>query len=196
MVTKAVALFFLDTPNIYFGDKFIMKSINFSFLLLPLLFLVTPVLANSTFAVTDFELLNLTLKLSDPKKVAAIDAEDQERIRMMDKLIREGIANTDGFTMTHISEADRSKADESVGYLFDCAKCSADLGRTYDADYILIGRLHKPTYLFSYIIVRIFDVKANRLIKEYRTEAKGKPSKSVPGAIDNMLIKIRNDIPH
>ncbi len=172
-----------------------MKSINLNFLLLPLLFLATPVLANSTFAVTDFELLNLTLKLSDPQKVAAIDAEDQERIKLMDALIKEGIANTEGFTMIHVSAEDRQKADKGVGFLFDCAKCSSDLGRDYNADYILIGRLHKPTYLFSYIIVRIFDTKTNRLVKEYRTEAKGKPSKSVPGAIDNMLIKIRKDIP-
>jgi len=172
-----------------------MKSISLSFLLLPLLFLATPVLASSTFAVTDFELLNLTLKLSDPKKVAAIDAEDQEKIRMMDDLIKKGIASTEGFIVKHVSEEDRSAADTSVGLLFDCAKCSADLGRKYDADYIVIGRLHKPTYLFSYIIVRIFDVKENRLVKEYRTEAKGKPSKSVPGAIGNIVIKIRKDIP-
>jgi len=172
-----------------------MKNIKLSYLLLSLLFLTNPVWANSNIAVTDFELLNLTLKLSDPKKVAAIDAEDQARIKMMDKFLQEGIARIEGFTMMHVSAEDRSKADASVGYLFDCAQCSADLGRTYNADYILIGRLHKPTYLFSYIIVRVFDVKANRLIKEYRSEAKGKPSKSVPGAIDNLLIKIQKDIP-
>jgi len=171
-----------------------MKKI--SYLLLPLLFLASPVWGNSTIAVTDFELLDLTLKLSDPKKVAAIDAQEQERIKMIDALMKEGIANTEGFTMVHVSAEDRQKADKGVGFLFDCAKCSASLGRDYNADYILIGRLHKPTYLFSYIIVRIFDVKANRLIKEYRTEAKGKPSKSVPGAIDNLLIKIRKDIQH
>ena len=169
---------------------------KFSYLLLPLLFLTTPVLANSTFAVTDFELLNLTLKLSDPAKVAAIDAKDQERIRLMDELLKEGIANTEGFNMTHVSAEDRSEADKGVGFLFDCASCSADLGRKYDADYILIGRLHKPTYLFSYIIVRVFDVKNNKLVKEYRSEAKGKPSKSVPGAIEKLLINIRKDIPH
>ncbi len=173
-----------------------MKNINFNYLFLPLLFLISPVWADNNFAVTDFELLDLTLRLSDPKKAAEIDAQEQEKIKMIDTLIRKGITDTEGYTMLHVSAEDRNKADKSIGYLFDCAKCSADLGREYNADYILIGRLHKPTYLFSYIIVRVFDVKANRLIKEYRTEAKGKPSKSVPGAIDNILIKIRNDIPH
>ena len=174
----------------------IMKKINPNYLLLAFLFLAPPVWANSNFAVTDFELLDLTLRLSDPEKVAAIDAQEQERIKMIDDLIRKGIADTEGFTMIPVSAEDRNEADEAVGYLFDCASCSAELGRKYNADYILIGRLHKPTYLFSYIIVRIFDTKTNRLVKEYRTEAKGKPSKSVPGAIDNMLIKIRKDIPH
>lgn len=173
-----------------------IKNINFSYFLLPFLFLANPIWANTNFAVTDFELLDLTLKLSSPQKAAEIVAKEQEKLKMIDALIQEGIASTENFTMIHITAEARDKADKSVGYLFDCAKCSADLGREYNADYILIGRLHKPTYLFSYIIARVFDVKANKLIKEYRVEAKGKPSKSVPGAINSILFKIRKDIPH
>jgi len=173
-----------------------MKYLNLNFLFIPLLFLSSPIWANTNFAVTGFEFLDLTFKIPDPKKEAAIEAQEQEKINLIDKLIKEGIADTDGFTMIPISKEDRDKADKSHGYLFDCASCSSDLGREHHADYILIGRLHKPTYLFSYIIVRIFDVKTNKLIKEYRSEAKGKPQKSVPGAINNLLIKIRKDIPH
>lgn len=169
-----------------------MKTINY--LLLSLLLVSSPAWS-STIAVPDFELLDLTLRLSDPAKVSAMKEKEQQKIEMMETLIQEAITNNEGFTFIPVSTEARNKADVSVGYLFDCAKCSADLGREHDADYIIIGRLHKPTYLFSYIIVRIFDVENNRLIKEYRSEIKGDPSKSIPGAIENLMIKINKDIP-
>ena len=102
----------------------------------------------------------------------------------------------DGFTMIAVSNESRNDADKSVGYLFDCATCSAELGRNHNADYIIIGRLHKPTYLFSYLIARVFDTKTNELVKEYRSEVKGTPSKSIPGAVGLLLHKINKDIPH
>ena len=170
-----------------------MKTINY--LLVSLLFVSNSIWATSI-AVPDFELLDLTLRLTDPAKVAKLKAKEQKKIELMESLIEEGITNSEGFTFIPVSTEARENADKSIGYLFDCAECAADLGRDHNADFILIGRLHKPTYLFSYIIVRIFDVKNNRLIKEYRSEIKGKPSKAIPGAVDNLLLKINRDIPH
>ena len=173
-----------------------MKNIALTFLLISLPFVINPVWANSTIAVSNFELLNLTLKLTDPKKVAEIDAQDQRNLSMINELLKSGLSNMDGFTMIAVSEDARSAADKSVGYLFDCARCSAELGRNSNANYIIIGRLHKPTYLFSYLIARVFDTKTNKLVKEYRSEVKGMPSKSIPGAVGNLLHKINKDIPH
>tara|TARA_R110001583_G_scaffold7136_7_gene35504 strand:+ start:476 stop:997 length:522 start_codon:yes stop_codon:yes gene_type:complete len=173
-----------------------MKNPTLTFLFLSLLFSINPVWANTSIAVTDFELLNLSLKLTDPKKVAEIDAQDQKNIQIMNELLKKGLSNMDGFTMIPLSDDARADANKSVGYLFDCANCSAELGRNNNADYIIIGRLHKPTYLFSYVIVRIFDSKTNTLVKEYRSEIKGSPDKAIPGAISNLLHKINKDIPH
>ena len=173
-----------------------MRNISLNCLLLSLLFVVNPTLADSNIAVPDFELLDLTLKLSDPKKAAENDAQEQKKVELIETLLRDGITNTAGYTLIAISIEARNEADKGVGYLFDCTSCSAELGRNHDADYILIGRLHKPSYLFSYIIVRVIDTQANKLINEFLSEVKGKPSKSIPGAIDNLLIKINETIPH
>ncbi|NOQ93981.1 MAG: DUF2380 domain-containing protein [Methylophaga sp.] len=173
-----------------------MKNITLTSLLLSLFFVSNPIWANTTIAVTNFELLNLTLKLTDPKKVTEIDAQDQQNMSMINELLQSGLSHMDGFTMIKVSENDRVDADKAIGFLFDCARCSADLGRNNNADYIIIGRLHKPTYLFSYLIARIFDTKTNKLVKEYRSEVKGMPSKSIPGAVGNLLHKINKDIPH
>ena len=173
-----------------------MKNITLTSLLLSLFFVINPVWADTTIAVTNFEFLNLTLKLTDPKKVAEIDAQDQQNMAMINELLKNGLSNMDGFTMIAISDDAHSDADKSVGYLFDCASCSAELGRNNNADYIIIGRLHKPTYLFSYLIARVFNTKTNKLVKEYRSEVKGTPSQSIPGAVGHLLHKINNDIPH
>jgi len=173
-----------------------MKNITLTSLLLSLFFVISPVTANTTIAITNFELLNLTLKLTDPEKVAEIDAQDQQNMGMINELLKSGLSNMDGFTVIKVLENERADADKSVGLLFDCAPCSAELGRNNNADYIIIGRLHKPTYLFSYLIARIFDAKTNKLVKEYRSEVKGMPSKSIPGAVGNLLHKINKDIPH
>ena len=174
--------------------NFIMRNISLSYLLLSLS-VVNPIWADSNIAVPDFELLDLTLKLSDPKKVAEIDAQEQKKVELIETLLRDGITNTASYTLIPISNEARNEADKGVGYLFDCSSCSAELGRNHDADYILIGRLHKPSYLFSYIIVRVIDTQTDKLIEEFRIEVKGKPSKSIPGAIDNLLIKINETIP-
>lgn len=173
-----------------------MKNTTLTFLFLSLFFSISPVWASTSIAVTDFELLNLSLKLTDPKKVAEIDAQDQKNMQMINELLKNGLSNMDGFTVIAISDDARADADKSVGYLFDCASCSAELGRNNNADYIIIGRLHKPTYLFSYLIARIFDSKTNKLVKEYRSEVKGAPNKAIPGAVGNLLHKISKDIPH
>ena len=173
-----------------------MRNISLSCLLLSLLFVVIPTLADSNIAVPDFELLDLTLKLSDPKKVAENEAQEQKKVELIATLLIYGITNTAGYTLVPISIEASTEADQGIGYLFHCTSCSAELGRNHDADYVLIGRLHKPSYLFSYIIVRVIDTQNNMLIADFRSEVKGKPSKSIPGAVDNLLIKINETIPH
>ncbi len=144
----------------------------------------------SKIAVPDFELLNLTIQLSDQQKIAAINAKDQQKLRDIEHFLRKALDDKAEFSVITISAADKDAADKGIGYLFDCAQCAAELGKSHNADYIVIGRLHKPTYLFSYIIVRIFDTRTNKLVKEFRSEIKGDSSKNIPSAIDNIIAKI------
>jgi hypothetical protein len=152
--------------------------------------------AESKIAVPGFELLDLTMRLSDPAKVAAIDAQEQQNLRDIEMFLRQGLDNKEGFTVVEVSSEARNTADKSIGYLFDCAKCAAELGLSHGSDYILIGRLHKPTYLFSYLIVRIFDTHENKLVKEFRSEVKGDPKVTIPGAVGILINKIDKILPH
>ena len=170
-------------------------QISLRLLLLSLLFTVNPVWATSI-AVPNFELLDLTMKMSDPQKAAEIATQEQQKLRDIEGFLRKGLANKEGFTVVEIADDAKETADKSTGYLFDCAKCAAELGLAHNADYIIIGRLHKPTYLFSYLIVRVFDSHDNRLVKEFRSEIKGDPRVAIPGAVGNLVNKIDKTLPH
>ncbi len=169
---------------------------HLKFFLLSLFFIINPAWADTKIAVPNFELLDLTMKLSDPQKVAEINAQEQQKLRDIEQFLRNGLDNKQGFAVVEISNEDKNAADKSTGYLFDCAKCAAELGLNHDADYILIGRLHKPTYLFSYLIVRVFDTHENKLVKEFRSEVKGDPKVAIPGAVGNLVNKIDKILPH
>lgn len=172
-----------------------MKLFKHLFILSQLI-VVGAVSAESKIAVPDFELLDLTMRLSDPAKVAEINAQEQEKLRMIETILRDGLNKIDGFSLVTTTTEQRNAADKSTGYLFDCAACSAEFGRELGADYIIIGRHHKPTYLFSYIIVRVFDTANNALVKEYRREVKGDPNKAIPGATYSLISKIDKILPH
>jgi hypothetical protein len=172
-----------------------MKN-SLKFIFLSLIIFINPAWADTKIAVPDFELLDLSMKLTDPQKVAEIDAQEQQKLRDIEMFLRKGLSNKQGFTIVDISTEDRNAADKSKGYLFDCAQCAAELGLSHDADYILIGRMHKPTYLFSYLIVRVFDTHENKLVKEFRSEIKGDPSVAIPGAVGNLVNKLDKTLPH
>jgi len=171
-------------------------KMSLNFLLLSFTLFINLAWADTKIAVPDFELLDVSMKLSDPQKVAEIDAQEQQKLRDIELFLRQGLSNKEGFTVVDISSEDKSAADKSTGYLFDCAKCAAELGLSHDADYILIGRLHKPTYLFSYLIVRVFDTHENKLVKEFRSEVKGDPKVAIPGAVGNLVNKIDKILTH
>ncbi len=166
------------------------------FLFLSLVLMSNIAVAETKIAVPHFELLDLSMKLSDPQKVAEIDAQEQQKLRDIEFFLRKGLDNKQGFTVVDVPYEAKNNADKSAGYLFDCAKCAAELGLNHGADYILIGRLHKPTYLFSYLIVRVFDTHKNTLVKEFRSEVKGDPKLAIPGAVGNLVNKIDKVLPH
>lgn len=171
-------------------------KLSIKFLLLSLVLISHSAWAETKIAVPDFELLDVSMPLSDPQKVAEINAQEQQKLRDIELFLRKGLSNKQGFSVVDISTEARNTADKSTGYLFDCAKCAAELGLSHDADYILIGRLHKPTYLFSYLIVRVFDTHENKLVKEFRSEVKGDPKVAIPGAVGNLVNKIDKILPH
>jgi len=64
-------------------------------------------------------------------------------------------------------------ADKASGYLFDHDDAAAELARAAVADYVAVGRLHKPSPLFSYLMVTLIRTADARRVGEYVVEIKG-----------------------
>ena len=67
---------------------------------------------------------------------------------------------------------------------------AARLGKQFDADYILVGRLHKPSFLFSYLMGHLIRVKDCKLIGNYISEAKGPNTKRTIKTVESVTVKI------
>jgi Protein of unknown function (DUF2380) len=88
-------------------------------------------------------------------------------------LLREALAKKGGYELVAIDPATQAKLDVSFGYLFAHPEVAAGLGGRFGADWIAVGRVHKPSFLFVYLKVRLVDVKARRLVDDYVVEVKG-----------------------
>lgn len=121
-------------------------------------------LAGSKIAILEFELKDLTLKPRIPaeiKRTASI------------KPLLETELKTANYEIINIDSKDQKLADSGIGYLFDHHDIAAKLGKQVGADYVLVGRLHKPSFLFSYLMGHLIRVSDAKLIGNYISEAKG-----------------------
>jgi hypothetical protein len=119
-------------------------------------------------AVLDFELLDLTLTPNQPAELArSADAAPA---------LREALAARGLATAAAASQA-QAAADKAVGYLFDHPDVAADLGAAQGAQWVAVGRLHKPSDLFAYLQVQLVDVCAKRGVGSFSVEIKGQGRK-------------------
>ena len=139
------------------------------------------VAAETKIAILDFELKDLTLAPRIPaeiKRTASI------------KPLLEAELKKAGYVLINIDPKSQKQADSGVGYLFDHHDVAARLGKQFGADYILVGRLHKPSFLFSYLMGHLIRVGDAKLIGNYISEAKGPNIKLTITTVESLTVKI------
>jgi hypothetical protein len=87
-----------------------------------------------------------------------------------------------------------AQADAGFGYLFDHADAAAKLGRQQGADWVLVGRLHKPSFLFAYIMAHLVDAHTGRLVGNYVVEVKGPPRLVTAKGVERLANQIDQTI--
>ena len=117
-------------------------------------------------AVLDFE-------LNDLAGITPTPEQELERTASIAPLIRDALGRNDGYQLVYIDHQEQAKANVGFGYLFDHSDEASRLGKRFDADWIAVGQVHKPSFLFAYLKVRLVNVKTLRPVGDYVVEAKG-----------------------
>jgi hypothetical protein len=152
---------------------------TYSLIILSLLSLNT--YAETRIAILDFELKDLTLKPRIPaelKRTASI------------KPLLEAELEKANYVIINIEPDKQKHATSGVGYLFNHHDVAAKLGKESGADYILVGRLHKPSFLFAYLMGHLIRVSDAKLIGNYISEAKGPNIKLTIKTVESLAVKI------
>ena len=139
------------------------------------------VLAETKIAILEFELKDLTMVPRTPaeiKRTASI------------KPLLEGELKKADYVIISIDPKSHKFSNSGVGYLFDHHDVAAKLGKQFGADYVLVGRLHKPSFLFAYLMGHLIRVSDAKLIGDFISEAKGPNQKLTIKAVESLTVKI------
>ncbi|NOU21554.1 MAG: DUF2380 domain-containing protein [Methyloglobulus sp.] len=141
------------------------------------------VTAQPRIAVLDFELKDLTLKPGVPQEV--------ERTASVKPMLEEELRKS-GYEIVSIPMDTQAQATAGVGYLFDHHDIAAQLAQKYGVNYVIVGRLHKPSFLFVYLMAHLIDVKQQRLVADYLSEVKGGEKKLTRKGVESLAVKVND----
>jgi len=124
---------------------------------------------NAHIAVLEFELNDLTLDPNNP--------EERERTASIKPMLADLLASAK-YAIVDVDPAAQRAADQGAGYLFDHADVAAQLGRAAGADCVVVGRVHKSSFLFVYFKAHVVDARSGELVADLVVEVKG-PQKAL-----------------
>jgi hypothetical protein len=150
-------------------------------LILTLYLVSYTVMALPRIAVLDYELRDLTVLPGVPQEIA--------RTASVKTMLEEDLSKA-GYEIVLIPLEAQLQATAGFGYLFDHHDVAAQLGRKYNAEYVLVGRLHKPSFLFVYLMAHLVDVKDQKLVADYLSEVKGSDKKLTRKGVESLVVKI------
>lgn len=133
-------------------------------------------------AITDFELNDIT----------SLPNTQQERVRTasMKPLLEQALIEAGNFTIVPIDAAAQSAGMPEFNHLFKFDDAAADLGKQSGADWIIVNQHSKPSFLFSYLMAHVINVKTGRQIASFDIELKGNHEKVTRRGVANLARRI------
>lgn len=154
------------------------------------LFFLAPVaslLASSApIAILDFELNDLTLNPNT--------SDELERTASIKPLLQETLERVYGYKIVEVDVKAQGSANKGFGYLFDQHDVAANLGREYGADWVVVGRVHKASFLFVYFKARVIQAKTGQLVGDLIVEVKGPQRKLTIKGVERLAEQISDAI--
>lgn len=141
-----------------------------------------PVNAAPRIAVLNFELHDITSLPNVPEELI--------RTASMKPLLEQAISQLGDYEIIQISANDQNAATAGVGYLFSFNDVAAKLGKQSGADWVVVGIHSKPSFLFSYLMVHLVNVKTQNLAGDFPMELKGTHQKVTQRGINALAKKL------
>lgn len=151
-------------------------------LILLTLLLCPAVNAGERIAILDFELIDIT---SLPNTQTELD-----RTASIKPLLEQAILHAGDYQIIAVGQAEYQAENAGPGYLYRFHDIAAKLGEKYSADWIVVGQHSKPSFLFSYLMANLIDVKQGRLIARIEIELKGNHQKVTRRGVRKLSTKI------
>lgn len=148
--------------------------------------LLNPAYAKPRIAVLDFELNDYT---SLPNT-----HDEQVRTASIRPLLETALSQFGGYDIVTVDSKAQAAANGSFGYLFRFDETAAKLGQDYGADWILVSQHSKPSFLFSYLIAHLINVKTGQQIARYDIELKGNHTKVTQHGVNALARNINQTI--
>ena len=161
------------------------KRLNILLGTLCLLSVSATLYAQTSIAILDFELSDVTLAPNIPTEI--------NRTASIKGML-EGELKRAGYKIIEINSNAQIEANGGFGYLFNHNDVAADLAKKSGADYVLVGRLHKPSYLFAYLMGHLIKADTGGLIENYVVETKGSDKKLTLKAVETLASKLDNNL--
>ncbi len=159
-----------------------MKMLNRILVVLIINLLLGSAYAGTRIAILSFELNDITSLPNTPQEVL--------RTASIGPLLEQAINTMGDYGIIHIKLDDQQAANSSFGYLFHFSDIAAQLGEQHGADWIVVSQHSKPSFLFSYLIAHVINVKTQRLVASYDIELKGNHEKVTQRAVKALANKI------
>ncbi len=141
-----------------------------------------PVNAAPRIAVLNFELRDITTLPNTPDELI--------RTASMKPLLEQALSDLGNYEVIQISVNEQKAANAGVGYLFNFDEVAARLGRQSGADWVVVGRHSKGSFLYSYVMAHLIDVKTESLAGNYSVELKGTHQKVTERGINALAKKL------
>ena len=138
--------------------------------------------------VLDFELKDLTIHEDNSLEI--------ERTAKLKPMLEQALIEISQYKIISFNINDQKTADIGKGYLYDHHGLVADLGRANNAQWVVVGRVHKPSYLFSYLKVQLIDVAIGNMVADLTVELKGQQEKFLKKSVKRLAIQIKDAVDH
>jgi len=146
------------------------------------LFSSSAVNAVQRIAVLNFELNDITSLPNTP--------QEQVRTASIGPLLEQALSQDGNCEIIQINAAVQIAANSSFGYLFRFNDLAAKLGAQVGADWIVVGQHSKPSFLFSYLMAHLINVKTQTLAANFAIELKGNHEKVTKRGVRVLATKI------